>query len=281
MTMITVRLDRALITAGMAMALVTTVLVTTATPAVAIVGGTPATRPVPALGSLQLLAHGDPDWHICSAVLTSPRWAVTNAHCVTTPDGATRTGLHIRFGSLDRTTGGTVAEVSRVLPHAQWAWATVPGAPVADIAMLELATPVWGPAARIATRSADHGSVRVVGWGLTDPSATMLPTMLQQVDAKIRPPADCAAGDITVGELCVASMISGTGPCLGDSGSPAQHHRAMAGLTSRETAPGCTGAPVVYTDLAYYRPWMITVMDTGQVPPTTMAAPVRSWLSAA
>jgi secreted trypsin-like serine protease len=168
-------------------------------------------------------------------------------------------------------------DVVQVLPHADWAWGA--GPQVNDIAMMHLAVPLRLAGARIPRRSSDHGQVRLMGWGLTDPSATDVPTALQQLQAAIRPPQDCAPGGITAGELCVAPLDPTTGVCYGDSGSPALHRAhtgwSTLGIASRETTGTCAG-PVIYTDLAAFHSWITTVIHTGHLPPApdaTLTAP--------
>lgn len=94
------------------------------TPAYAIVGGnpvgsTPGTQ-INAVGSIQL-PQGN---HICAAALIRPTWMVTAAHCMTKYEPAM---VQIRIGSEDRTMGGTLAVVDKVVPH-----------PTADIAPVRL-----------------------------------------------------------------------------------------------------------------------------------------------
>jgi secreted trypsin-like serine protease len=245
-----------------------------------IVGGHTPSQPYPAMASLQINHHGDPNWHLCGAVLVSHRYAVTNAHCVTNyPDGsaAPATLFHLRVGSPDRTSGGVLAGVTQVLPHADWAWATGPG-PVADVALLRLDTYLQLQPFEIAPRLPDHSTVRLLGWGVTEPSGQgPAPINLQELDTTLLPAQQCAAAGITAGEICVINPHGSVGACYGDSGGPAlqrvgSHRWEVIGGASRETTPMCGTGPAVYTDVAYYRDWIYQVMRTGKVPsPTTSA----------
>ncbi len=243
-----------------------------------VVGGHPATEPYPAMASLQTTRRGDPNFHFCAAILVSRMWAVTNAHCVTTPDGNVRPAalLHLRIGSHSRIDGGVVAGVSAVLPHASWDWATGPN-PVADIAMLKLDRFVQLQPIEVASRLGRRSAVtRILGWGVTEPSgqAPDIPIDLQELDTRLVAPQRCTAGFISAGEICVNNPHGTDGACYGDSGGPAlqkvtANRWQVVGGASRTATnePFCGTAPTVYTDHTYYRNWMYQVMRTGTVPP--------------
>ena len=248
-----------------------------------IVGGHQPSQPYPAMASLQINHNGDPNFHICGAVLVSRRWLVTNAHCVTAPGNPTAepAGMfHLRLGSPDRTAGGVLATVDKVVVHANWNWANSPG-PVADIAMLELSSFVQLQPFEVAAVLHHTATMRVLGWGMTEPAPQPpLPTDLQELDTRLLPPDRCLDGGITAGEICLANPHGTDGPCFGDSGGPALQRIAGtsrwadAGGASRETSEvGCGIAPTIYTDLTFYRPWMYQVMLTGTAPPRTSDAP--------
>jgi len=242
-----------------------------------IVGGHETSQPYPAMASLQIDHNGDPNWHICGAYLVSHRYAAVNAHCVTNfPDGSAKDPslFHLRIGSANRTSGGVVVGVTHVLPHANWNWAQNPGL-VADVALLRLDTYVQLQPFEIAPQPRDRSTVRLLGWGVTEPNGEgPLPIQLQELDSRLVPAERCAAAGITAGEICVGNPHGTDGACYGDSGGPAlqraaRHRWAAIGGASRETTPFCGTGPAVYTDATYYRDWMFTVMRTGLVPPRT------------
>ncbi len=249
-----------------------------------IVGGHEPSQAYPAMASLQIDHNGDPNWHICGAFLVSHRWAETNAHCVTNfPDGSAKDPklFHLRIGSPNRTSGGVVVGVTAVLPHANWSWAQGPG-PVADIALLRLDTYVQLQPFEIGAQVRDRSTVRLLGWGVTEPSGEgPLPVDLQELDTRLVPAERCTAAGITPGEICVANPHGTDGACYGDSGGPAmqrvaRQRWAAVGGASRETTPACGTGPAVYTDATYYRDWMFTVMRTGVVPPPTTGDPAAA-----
>jgi secreted trypsin-like serine protease len=235
-----------------------------------IVGGADAVYPYPGMAAMWTSFEGHTNF--CGAVVIAPRWAYTNAHCVTNLDlsPAPASMLQLRVGSTDRTTGGTVTGVDQVLPHASWDWATGPN-PVYDLALLHLATAVPGPFLSIPNHLDRPGApTRILGWGLTAPDGTSIPTRLQQLDTRLLPAGRCAAAGITAGEICVASPHS-TGACNGDSGGPAMQKVTsrqwqLIGGASREASAVCAQQPTVYTDIVFYRHWIAQVMRTGRVP---------------
>jgi hypothetical protein len=222
-----------------------------------IIGGVDATRVYEAMGSVQFLHKGDPNWHTCAAVLNSHWTALTNAHCVTNyPDGSAAepaNQYHVRFGSNNRLDGGIVVGVAQILPHADWNWGADPTTPISDIAVLRLDAYVPLQPFPIPDRPQGR-SVREIGWGLTTPAGTTLPLMLQQLDTRLLWPQLCAAAGITIGELCLASPHGDSGACYGDSGGPGLqrdhlHVWVLIGGASRETTPTCGTGPNVYTDM--------------------------------
>jgi len=244
---------------------------------ITVVGGHPATEPYPAMASLQTDHRGDPNFHFCAASLVSRTWAVTNAHCVTSPTGAVMpaAALHLRIGSHSRVDGGVVTGVTAVLPHASWDWATGPN-PVADIAMLKLDRFAQTQHIEIAPRPARRAApTRLLGWGVTEPSghAPDIPVELQELDTRLLAPQRCTGGFISAGELCVNNPHGTDGACYGDSGGPllqkvtARRWQLIGGASRGTAEPFCGTAPSVYTDHTYYRPWIYEVMRTGAVPP--------------
>ena len=82
---------------------------------------------------------------------------ITAAHCV----GGTATGYSVRIGSTQRSSGGTVAKVSRVVVAPGFSW------PHPDLALLELSTSVGATPVRLADpgQLRDGQAATVYGWG--------------------------------------------------------------------------------------------------------------------
>ncbi|MYS86717.1 S1 family peptidase [Embleya scabrispora] len=230
-----------------------------------IVGGAPASEPYTFVVSIQVARGDDPNHHTCTGTLVASRWVETAAHCVTTyPSVAPNDPslYHVRVGSLDRTTGGVVANVASIKVHPTWDWATGDD-PVGDIALLELDRDVNRIPALIGPGPGGPGAtVRMLGWGRTiagDPNS--LPKGLRQLDSALLPNASCG---ITTGELCVDDHEHTAAACNGDSGGPALRKVygiwTLVGNDSRGLGESCADAPEVYTDITHYRTWVYSTI---------------------
>lgn len=239
-----------------------------------IIGGHEPQRVYSAIASLQIAAPGDPNAHLCGASLISRTYAITNAHCVTYEDAtpADPSLFHLRIGSNDRSSGGVVVGVAKVLPHADWKWMEGT-APTSDIALLKLDGYVQQQPFEVAPSiGKNNTTTRLLGWGVTEPSGEgPLPLQLQELDTKIVNKKRCSAAGITAGELCVSNVNGTNGPCFADSGSPAlqkvtSRRWSIVGSMSRIGGVYCGTGSAVYTDVTYFREWTYTVMRTGKVP---------------
>jgi secreted trypsin-like serine protease len=125
----------------------------------AIVGGKPASETYPFMGSLQ--EDGD---HSCGAALITARWMVTAAHCISNPPGS----LQVRIGSTDRTKGGTLVAVKKIVKHPGF-----PGKPrfADDIALLELAKPVTATS-RSSSARVPRSATQSASWAGVSPAVT-------------------------------------------------------------------------------------------------------------
>lgn len=234
-----------------------------------IVGGTPATENYPFMVSLQYEKNGDPNHHTCGGTLIATNWVETNAHCVTNSDGSAKDPAiyHVRVGSNDRTTGGTVANVTRIEVYPTWDWLADDGVDnaVGDIALLRLDRKMTGGVITIAGQSPPVGTaVRDLGWGRPNPDGTGdSPTQLQQLDTSVIPSTECAEGGIGGGEICVDTPGT-SGTCNGDSGGPAiekvDGRWVLAGSNSRGVSDLCGDGADVFTDVMPYRAWIGAVL---------------------
>src|SRR6266508_2442943 len=216
-----------------------------------VVGGQPATEPYPFAVSLQT-NRGD---HFCGAALIRPNWVETAKHCVV--DEAP-SSMQVRVGSTNRTSGGTVARVSRIVLHPSGS---------SDVAVVQLATSVPYQPIQIADAVPVGSAIRLLGWGATcDPCNAPLPTILQQLDTTVLPDSRCGTG---TPELCVSNVDGWRGACYGDSGGPAVIRVAgtwrLAGTTTAGTTAICGQGPSIYMDSAAHRAWIDSVV--GNPPP--------------
>ncbi|CAL9331880.1 hypothetical protein SUDANB95_00086 [Actinosynnema sp. ALI-1.44] len=89
----------------------------------------------------------------CSATIIAPQWVLTAQHCV-----ASSGTYSFRIGSLDQTTGGTMATATRIIQH-----------PSADLALAQLDRSVSATYAPLGTTTAVQvgQTVQLYGWGAT------------------------------------------------------------------------------------------------------------------
>ncbi len=142
-----------------------------------------------------------------------------------------------------------------------------------DIALIELATSTTAPAIQLATDPADAGlyaagtEAQVAGWGLTDPSATVLPTQLQGANTGVQSDTYCAEQDYfktgaefdSSDQMCtIDAPADATAICHGDSGGP-----LLAEISGAWTEVGVTSygtcspsLPSYFTRVDTYANWI-------------------------
>ncbi|MER0245218.1 trypsin-like serine protease [Streptomyces sp. HSW2009] len=243
-------------------------------PGTRIVGGGQATENYSFMGSLQVQGR-----HGCGASLISSEWMVTAAHCVENQSS----GLSVRIGSRDHTSGGTVARVAQAIPHPNYRG--LPGN--YDIALLRLGQSVSQTPVAIADSSPGQGTgTRLLGWGQEcgSPQCGQAPRLLKQLDTRINPDGMCAESFNGASELCVYGSRTQTA-CYGDSGGPALVQSgggwALVGATSRagQRSQVCgTGDATIYTDVTAHRQWIDqTTGGTGPGPGPGPGCSAAAW----
>jgi lysophospholipase L1-like esterase len=251
----------------------------------AIIGGNPADQTYSFMASLQYTRNGVPNSHRCGGALVRAGWVVTAAHCVTLAgtNGAPYTVMdpalfHVRVGTTDRTAGGSVANIKKIVVHPDYV-ALDDRASGNDIALLQLDTPVSEQPVRLSALATTPGvPVREIGWGYISNAdvgtPANLPVQLQQLDTELIPPdtekcrLDPEEGDawgIRTGDVCADNPEGEFGPCGGDSGSPllrqVDGRWELVGVDSRGVGELCGGSPDIYTSTVYFYGWIITVTD--------------------
>ncbi|SDI07726.1 Trypsin [Actinokineospora alba] len=217
-----------------------------------IVGGGNATQTYSFMASMQSTTGS----HVCGASLIKADWAVTAAHCVV---GRTPGNTQLRVGTTDRTSGGTVVGVSRIIIHPNYRT-------TGDIALLQLSSAVSQTPIRIAATSGAVGtSTRIIGWGQTCPirGGCGAPVILQELNTSIVADNQCKGGRIDgPTEICTDNPNDNAGACYGDSGGPqikaVNGTWELIGATSRAggRTSTCAVDPSIYSDVPAYRTWI-------------------------
>ena len=234
--------------------------------------------------------------HICGSVWLGNRWVLTAAHCVRALDGEAYffDGRRVRVGTDDIAAGGQIWRIESLVRHGQYRNGfTRLGH---DIALLRLApnpsgvaiTPV-APVA-LASRPFPPGTeLQLTGWGATDdmpyrPKTRPADAPVQSYSQRLkvgplvlRAADDCTKhrnydryGDWTMmpGQLCAGGpshIDKEIDACQGDSGGPLVARRdgafQLVGLVSFGPSCGLPDTPGVYTNVAYYAPWIAGAMQ--------------------
>ena len=189
-------------------------LVAVPAPSRAIVGGSTAGS-YPFMASVQ--SGGS---HFCGGSVIASTWVLTAAHCV--PDGSA-TGLTVRVGSNNNTSGGVVIPVVEVKVHPRYSNGYF------DAALLHLGgaapvAPITLATAANDNLEADGTPVTVAGWGDINPvtMGLLAPSTMQEAALSVTSDANCGEGaegsDAALTTVCAEALLKDS--CQGDSGGP-------------------------------------------------------------
>ncbi len=160
----------------------------------------------------------------CTATIISANWILTAKHCVT---GG---GLSFRIGSLDQTSGGTMANGAQTVTHAS-----------SDLALVRLDRSVSATYAKLG---------QVYGWGATSLCGSEINCQSQFLKvANVTVTGGCR--DAYQGQAICARRGNGI-TAGGDSGGPMMANGVQVGVASTSDRQTTTA----YTNVTAYRSWI-------------------------
>lgn len=264
-----------------------------------IVGGQNAAEgQFPWLGDIRL-SNANYQEHLCGSALIHPYWVITAAHCLTDPDFNTTYPAFIRLNTVSTNTqsvnpnGGVSVAVDTFYRHTSFNYNQPMGTGY-DVALIKLKEPVTSIIPISLPQQSDTAHyyqanriVTTAGWGLIDTFSTQPADIMKWTYSKIIARAKCneyyqnnsSITPLTERVVCVGyegnEPQSGSGS--GDSGGPlwidSNGTKYLIGVVSgAENYTTLHERPSVYTNIAYFRPWIDSVMNAQPAVPSSLAA---------
>lgn len=129
--------------------------------------------------------------HWCGASVIGDKWALTAAHCLSKASGPS--DVTLRAGSALYSSGGTLVDVQNLYIHPDFNSKNGDF----DVALISTKSSLSGKNIQSITLPKEGAAIPVgskatiSGWGLTDTSSSVNPTVLQYVDVTVISQTEC------------------------------------------------------------------------------------------
>lgn len=203
-------------------------------------------------------------YHYCGGTIISKNWILTAAHCAQYPIQS----YTLRIGTDRLQVGGHLHKVSRIIIHEEHLNSYL-GTQTHDIALFRVKESFLfdksSQPIKLYNRTTNSKDTSTIsGWGITDEGK--FAEQLQIVHVPVISKNNCSKaykklGGIREGQICAAHPQGGKDSCSSDSGGPMTINGYLAGIISWGKGCGLIDYPGVYTEVLFYRRWILHHLD--------------------